>query len=359
MTRVTLQTIADAVGVSRMTVSNAFSRPDQLSAELRERILATASTMGYTGPDPSARALARGSVGTIGLMLTARLTDAFTDEIATRLLVAISAELEPSGRGLTLLGSSVDGDIVPARDVPLDGALVYSCDPTSEAVDYLKRRKLPLVFVDQQPEKGYPCLNVDDRGGARLAAQHLIDLGHRRIALVTRAIDEPGPMSADEVESATFTVRRRFEGWIEALAAAGIEPLLLNATASTEDAGRDAAQFMLGMAPRARPTAVLAYSDRIAQGVMQAAQDADLDVPGDLSVIGFDDAEFARRTRPALTTVRQDVMRKGSEATSLLVRAIASRAPQRTDHRSLPTELIVRSSTARPSVRRTTHRSGT
>lgn len=344
----TLQTIADHVGVSRMTVSNAFSRPDQLSAELRDKILATAAELGYTGPDPAARALAKGAVGTIGLMLTEALHLAFMDEIANRLLSAISEELAESGRGLTLLGSSASRDLVPARDIPLDGALVYSCGISSAAVDFLKRRKLPIVFLDQEPVEGYPCLNVDDRGGARAASQHIVELGHRRVALVTRARNETGLFDESQLPGSPFTSRERLAGWREPLAAAGIEPLIVNASNSTEAAGFGAAELLLDRPADERPTAVLAYSDRIALGVMQAFQDAGLDVPGDVSVVGFDDADFSAHTRPPLTTVHQDVGRKGHEATALLVAAIDARAPQRTDHRLLPTELVVRSSTASP-----------
>src|SRR6476619_3531989 len=122
MGRVTLQTIADRVGVSRMTVSNAFSRPDQLSAELRGRILTAAEELGYAGPDPSARALARGTTGSVGVLLT----DSFRDEVATTFLGAIAEELSPTGLALTLLSASAQTDVIPARDVPMDGALVYS-----------------------------------------------------------------------------------------------------------------------------------------------------------------------------------------------------------------------------------------
>lgn len=346
MTRVTLQTIADALGISRMTVSNAFSRPDQLSAELRDRVLATAERLGYSGPDPAARALAKGSVGTIGLVFTDRLHHAFTDEVATRLLGAISEELAESGRGLTLLGAKAHGDLVPTRDIPLDGALVYACGATSEAVGWLKRRGLPLVFVDQDPVKGYPCINVDDRGGARAAAQHLVDLGHRRIAIITRLAEENGLADLATVPSATYTTRERMAGWFEALDPAGVTPFVVNAEDSTEAAGYVAAGLFLGLAPKERPTAVLAYSDRIALGAVQAARDAGLAVPADVSIVGFDDASFAATSHPPLTTVHQDVGRKGHEATALLHAAIDRRTAQRTDHRVLPTELVVRASTA-------------
>ena len=142
VTRVTLQTVADRVGVSRMTVSNAFSRPDQLSTALREKVLAAAAELGYVGPDPAARALARGTAGAIGVLMTDSLAYAFSDEVATGFLGAVADELAPTGLALTLL-TSARGEHVPARDVPMDGALVYSCGFDSSAVDWLTRRGLP------------------------------------------------------------------------------------------------------------------------------------------------------------------------------------------------------------------------
>ena len=117
VTRVTLQTVADRVGVSRMTVSNAFSRPDQLSTALREKVLAAAAELGYVGPDPAARALARGTAGAIGVLMTDSLAYAFTDEVATGFLGAVADELAPTGLALTLLTSGVRDEHVPARDV--------------------------------------------------------------------------------------------------------------------------------------------------------------------------------------------------------------------------------------------------
>jgi len=175
-----------------------------------------------------------------------------------------------------------------------------------------------------------------------------VALGHRRIALVTR-LDDPRVASS-------YTVTSRMAGWRSVLDEAGLEPVVVNATASTEDAGHEAAQAFLDLPVKRRPTAVLAYSDRIAVGVMQAAQDRDLTVPNDLSVVGFDDAFFAEHTRPPLTTVRQDVHRKGAEATSLLMAAIGQAGAQRTDHRLLPAELVVRSSTSRPGRPQASHR---
>lgn len=350
MARVTLQTIADRVGVSRMTVSNAFSRPDQLSAQLRGKILEAAEALGYVGPDPSARALARGTTGAVGVLLTDSLRDAFTDEVATTFLGAIAEELAPTGLALTLLSATEQPGMIPARDVAMDGALVYSCNTHTTAVDWLKRRKLPLVFVDQVAVPGVPSINIDDRAGARSAAQHLVDLGHRRIDIVTSNPGvEPGVI-ADPIGSAISHVgRQRVLGWLDALDAAGIKPTVVQEWRSDNGGGSQAARLLLERPTP--PTAILCFSDVLAFGVVQTAQSLGLVVPQQLSVVGFDDNPLAQRMRPALTTVRQDVAAKGRAAAAALtasIERVKNGDTGRVRHVLLPTELIVRDSTAPP-----------
>lgn len=350
MARVTLQTIADRLGVSRMTVSNAFSRPTQLSAELRGRILAAAQELGYAGPDPAARALVRGSSGAVGVLLTDSVPYAFTDDVATRFLGAVAEELASTGLALTLLTSSTDGDIVPARDVAMDGAIVYSCRTDSAARDWLMRRKLPLVFVDQDPVPGIPSVNVDDRGGAFTAARHVVELGHRRVGLVTIAMDGPLGIVDPAIAGAAqgHPQHQRMLGWLDALGAAGIEPVVAQIGHNGAGEAHEAADLLLGR--ESRPTAILAFSDVVALGVIRAAAEHGLRVPEDLSVIGFDDSPVAQ-VNPNLTTVRQDVAEKGRQAAAEL-RAGIERARTghsgRARHVMLPTELVVRHSTAPP-----------
>jgi len=351
MARVTLQTIADRLGVSRMTVSNAFSRPDQLSAPLRDRILAEASALGYVGPDPTARALAKGTSGAVGVLLTDSLQYAFTDEIATGFLGAVVEGLAPTGLALTLLTAQQgDGDVVPARDVAIDGALVYSCYVDSPARDWLLRRKLPLVFVDQEPVPGILSVNVDDRSGARAAAQHLVELGHQRVGIVNTVVEGPVGIVDDPLAAVRgHPPRQRMLGWLDALDDAGIVPTVVQTTTDAPNAATTAAETVLGDEPR--PTAVLCFSDVLALGVIRVARSLGLDVPRDLSVVGFDDSPAAQLSDPPLTTVRQDVGEKGRLAATALTAAIAharSGTAARVRHRLLPTELVVRQSTARP-----------
>jgi DNA-binding LacI/PurR family transcriptional regulator len=347
--RVTLQTIAERVGVSRMTVSNAFSRPDQLSSTLRAKILAAADELGYVGPDPAARALARGTSGAVGILLTDSPKDAFADEVATGFLGAIAEELAPTGLALTLLHSSTRDDVNSARDVAMDGAVIYSCkDHNLAATGWLRRRGLPLVFVDDEPVAGQVNINIDDRGGAEAAAQHLVELGHRRVVLATTGLDSgsedyghPQPVASNHVE------RERFTGWTEALRRGGARWKVISIVSGRDtEAVQDRVRPLLD-AP-SPPTAVLALSDLAAYGVMRAADDLGIRVPDELSIVGYDDSPLARRLRPALTTVRQDLAVKGRETASALATAITDvRAGGKvhTRHVVLPTELVVRDST--------------
>lgn len=353
LARVTLQTVADRVGVSRMTVSNAFSRPDQLSSTLRRRILDAAAELGYVGPDPAARALARGTTGAVGVLLTDSLRVAFTDEVATSFLGAIAEELAPTGLALTLLTTSTRQDkAVPARDVAMDGALVYSCETRSPALDWLIRRRLPLAYVDQAPAPGIPSVNVEDRSGARAAAQHLVDLGHRQVGILTAGADGPYGLVADPLtDPAADTPKQRMLGWLDALGRAGIRPTVVRQAPYSVDVD-EGARLLLDTDER--PTAVLCFSDAIAYDVVRTAEDLGLRVPADLSVVGFDDSPLAGRTRPALTTVRQDVSAKARAAVAALTTAIKHErdgTTGRARHVRLPTELIVRDSTVAPPTR--------
>lgn len=344
MARVTLQTIADAVGVSRMTVSNAFSQPDQLSEALRQRILAVADELGYAGPDPVGRALARGTTGTVGILLTDSLQEAFTDEVATTFLASIAGELERHGLALTLLTGTAGSPL--AEQIAVDGALIYSCDMSSPAHAALARRRLPLVLVDQDAKRGVPSVNVADENGAYAAGRHIAELGHAHALLLTYAAPRHDPAAVD-VEFGRAE-RDRLHGWQRGLAGVRTDVVAVRHDASDAEV-RAAAAAALG-APD-RPTAVLCFSDAMALNVLRVAAELGLSVPGDLSVVGFDDARSASVVTPSLTTVRQDVTAKGRVAAELLLQAISDRRAGRrrtATHVMLPTELVVRESTAAP-----------
>ena len=306
MAKVTLQSVADEVGVSRMTVSNAFSRPDQLSADLRTRILAAADRLGYVGPDPAGRALARGRVGSVGLLLNGALSEAFEDEVSAEFVASVADELTRRGLALTVLTPPKDEAFVPARDVAIDGALVYTCEPQSAGVEWLGRRRLPVVAVDQDLGDSVPGVRVDDRGGAAQGARHLLELGHRRIGILTIGlVGQDGELGPSD----SYPARERMAGWLATLSAAGVEPVVVLAPYQPTDAALRSARELLGSGD---VTGVLCFSDVFARAVVRAAEEREVSVPRDLSVVGYDDSPQASTGRPTLTTVSQDVARRGT-----------------------------------------------
>jgi DNA-binding LacI/PurR family transcriptional regulator len=320
---------------------------------LRNRILSAAEKLGYIGPDPAARALAKGTTGAIGVVLTDSLHTAFTDEVATGFLGAVADALDTTGLALTLLsgspgsdtGNPARGDVIPARDVAIDGALVYSCESQPPGVDWLLKRKLPLVFVDHEPVPGWTSINIDDRGGATLAAQHLIDLGHRRIGISMSTHHGPFGLISDPLAGDLGRVAgERIRGWLDVLRPAGIEPLVHRQHLYSAEGDRASAIALLDQPDP--PTAIICLSDAIAFSVIAVAQDRGLRVPEDLSVVGFDDSSLAVRMRPQLTTIRQDLHLKGKVAIEALTRQLNNQSNGAEPPAIvLPTELVVRAST--------------
>jgi LacI family transcriptional regulator len=200
---------------------------------------------------------------------------------------------------------------------------------------------VPVVTVDAAPAPGIPSLTVDDEAGARAAADHLLDLGHRSILILSIG---PFPSQAGD----PWTVRaRRMAGYSGALADRGI--VLSDGSVVYEHASvaGGAEAFGRAWASGLRPTAVIAMCDAMAIGAIHAARDLGLRVPADLSVVGFDDIELARHTDPPLTTVRQSVRDKGREAVRLLLSSPARREDRSDARTHLETRLIIRGSTRR------------
>ena len=314
----TLRTIAEAVGVSRTTVSNAYNRPDQLAPALRDRILGTAHELGYRGPDPAARRLRSGRREAVGLLVSEGLSGALTDPASVMVLQGIAHATEDAGVALLLVPER--GGV---RDAVVDAFCLYSLAAEHPSVAAARERGVPLVVVDAPRIEGHAFVGSEDRRGARLAVEHLLALGHWRFALLTTSVIH----------------RDRLAGYREALEAAGVEWARYELAANLPERGLEGGRLALAANPR--PTALIAATDQLALGALEAASEAGLRVPDEMSVIGFDDIPGAARSRPALTTVRQPLLEKGEVAGRLL-----SDGP---DGREviLPVELVVRGSTAR------------
>jgi DNA-binding LacI/PurR family transcriptional regulator len=338
---VTLATVAEVVGVSRMTVSNAYNRPDQLSPELRERVLAAAHRLGYSGPNPIARTLSRGETGSIGLVLDYPLTVAFSDPASVQFLHGVAEGCEGQARGLSLVPRIEGGGAALVQKALVDGFVVYCVPPQDPRMDAVRSRRLPYVRVDFDPEPGLVDVNIDDEGAARSVAEHLTALGHRRVGIALPHY-LPGDAGPDaQLAAWNHVSSARLAGWRAGLEAAGIDWSIVPVASGPgkgRETGRAAGGRLLDRAER--PTAIIALSDLIALGVLDAAAERGIAVPSELSVAGFDDVPEAASATPPLTTIRQPHRSKGSEAVRLLLEAPDSGSVV------LPTELVVRASTA-------------
>lgn len=349
--RITISHVASALGVAVSTVSNAYNRPDQLSARLRERILATAAELGYPGPDPVARGLRWRRAGAVGVLFAERLSYAFSDPAAVQVLDGIASALETAELGLLLVPGRSDDPTTVQRAL-VDGFIVYSMLEGDPLLAAALARRLPTVLIDQPPDAGGPAICIDDVDGARQAAAHLLGLGHRRIAMITDRLGEehlepdaaePRPLH-ERVATSFFFARRRFQGYREACEAEGLAWEGLAIVECPENSEAEGAEAMRALLARpVPPTAVLCITDRLALGALEAAQQAGLAVPGELSIIGFDDIPGAAEAVPPLTTVRQAHREKGLLAGEALVRLL--RGEEIATPTDLPVKLVVRGST--------------
>lgn len=332
---VTLQTIADELGVSKQTVSNAFGRPDQLSPALRSKILGVADRLGYSGPDPRARALSSGATGVIGVVLTERSADALTDPAAAEFLAGVAEALDASGRNMLLVSGRPDSSpgFSPVGDAAVDGLIVYSLSPNDAHLAAAQRRNLPLVIVDQPRLDDHPYIGIDQHEAGALAAAHLNEMGHSDVAVLALRFARDGRfglVTAERLENAEFPLTSQ--------RLVGITDTADNVVAVWECPDRDAVgDAVEHITQHTNATAIIAMSDAFALDAIDSLRQRNIGVPGDISVIGIDDTPLAQLA--GLSTVHQDHRAKGH----LAVAAILGDAPRP----QIRASLVARSTTAK------------
>ena len=343
--RVRLRDVAERAGVSVGSASQAFGRPELVSEEIRKRVLDAADALGYPGPDPAARRLRLGRAGAIGLIFAERLGYAFTDPAQAPFLQGVASAMEEAPNGLLLIPDSRYRQEAArtVREAAVDGFIVYSTPQNDPRMEAALARRLPVVTVDQPRGAETPFVGIDDRAGARSAAVHLRELGHERVAVLSfiTALDPEGQLELDlSVE--------RLGGYQEGLGEAWDPSLVRVCRPNAPEPAREATLELLGEPEP--PTAILAMTDTLALGALQAAAELGVSVPADLSVVGFDDSPVAAHTTPPLTTVAQPQEEKGRLAAQWLLEDIErGEGPRGRDRQTiLPTELLVRQSTAPP-----------
>lgn len=336
----TLAEVARQAGVTGATVSNVLRGRGKVGTETRERVLAAVRDLGYR-PNLNARALAEGRPQTVALMVSS-IANPFYPEFA----LAVEQAVRKLGYFLVVCNTNDDPEqerayLDAVTGSLAHGVLVMNADFVQiDELVALHQRGVPVVLCmwempDQPP--ALPSIAVDFFRAGMIAAEHLIKLGHRRIGVVMGS-----ELSGNHIW--------RYRGFCEAVRRAGLEPLEDRTVFGhdTIDGGRNAGHALLAAVPGL--TAVFASNDLPALGVLQAAADLGLDVPGDLSVIGITDIQLAHQVRPALTTVAVPIQESAELAVELIMQMIRAKNPEPTApvmREAGAPRLVVRASTGR------------
>ncbi|MEE8601144.1 LacI family DNA-binding transcriptional regulator [Euzebya tangerina] len=336
----TLHDVAAAVGVSARTVSRAVNGEPGLSDATRKRVLETVERMNYQ-TNMLARGLRANRSNTIGLIVT-DLTDPFFPALAQ----SVQQTASKSGHTLILASTQKAAEtesqiLASFRARGVDGTIMFAADGQRRDVLQHAREGLPMVLIDDQdgPAENLTSIRNDLEGGARAAVRHLLEEGHRAIAMISN------------VQSPERS-RGRDRGYAEEMRLAGLgDRTRIVYEEATVDGGAAGMAALLSSPPR--PTGVFAYNDLMAIGAMRAAQAAGLVVPDDLAIVGFDDIRMASLVSPMLSTVRIDRERLGQTAVARLLELIERRAgsgaeePPSATVPVLGCDLIVRESSRR------------
>lgn len=325
--RVSLDTIAQEVGVSRTTVSNAYNHPEHLSPQLRERIFATAARLGYPGPHPVARSLRTQQLGSIGVLFTDDLTYAFEDAASVDFLAGLARSATGMNTSMTLIPvgpqtTTAEQASQLIRSTMVDGFVVYSVAQDDPYLAAIRAGHRPAVVCDQPKDTGsIPFVGIDDKAAIAPAAAALVAAGHRNIGILCIRLDPTennGFVSQQRLQQARHHVQQgRVAGALAVFEAAGIDPAtvpIVERHLNTPQENWAAAQQLLTAHPEC--TAILCTTDTMALGVLQYAADRGWEIPTDLSVTGFDGIMMARERQ--LATIVQPNHAKGRAAGQLL-----------------------------------------
>jgi DNA-binding LacI/PurR family transcriptional regulator len=312
---VTIKDVARRAGVSIATVSYVLNRSASVSEATRARVLEAVAELGYR-PSAIARGLRAQESRVIGYSWLRVPADRW-HPILDRFLYSMTEAAEAQGyQILTFTRAQGDKPWLPYQELLLtgrvDGFILSETNRDDERISYLLERGFPFVaFGRANEEWDFPYLDVDNEAGLRLAVDHLVALGHRRIGLI--AWPEP-----------SLVGHYRYRGYVLALESAGIslDPAWIVRTEHTEAAGRQAMRTLLDLPPRHRPTAVVAVSDLMAIGAINATYEAGLHPGRDVAVVGFDDIPTAQYLRPSLTTLRQPIDEVGERVVNMLLQLI-------------------------------------
>lgn len=327
-----IKDVARAAGVSATTVSHALSGKRKVSPELTMRVRIAMEELGYV-PSRSARNLALGRTRIIGLLVP-DIGNAFFAELTKGIERVASGEqynVIIGNTGFDRTGALMYLEMVRSRAV--DGVVYAAGSPFTDIEISRTIGDMPLVLVDEEVAgSSAPLIVSENYDGGRLAAEHLLSLGHRDVLVLN---------APDELLSGVHRVHGFLEAWY---VGGGRTPQSLEA-GFTAEGGQQAVRAHIGDFKAGRLTAIFAVNDEMAIGALRELREHGINVPGQVSVMGFDDIRSARDVVPALTTVRQDVARLGERAAEILLRILDTGERPASTRVTVPVSLIIREST--------------
>jgi DNA-binding LacI/PurR family transcriptional regulator len=339
---VTIRDVARAAGVSPSTVSRALSLPDIVDPATRDRVMKVADHLGYR-PNRAARGLITGRTGNIGLILPDLANPFFPSVVKGIQRQAHAADYQVFVAD-TDEDASAELGLVRSLAKQVDGIIL--CSPRMKPAELREAATYAPVVLVNRKAGSIPSVAMDNANGMHQIVEHLAGLGHQRIGYVA------GPRSS-------WSTRERLRGLRAAAAAAGLELAEIGHFAPTFEGGTAAAEGVV----ISGVTAVIAYNDLVALGLLSALRERGIDVPTQMSVVGIDNIQMSAMVHPALTTLAIPKEKAGRTAVDLLMHLLAEPSGPAAPVRELPTELLVRQSTApaptptnQPSGRRRTVR---
>jgi DNA-binding LacI/PurR family transcriptional regulator len=337
--------VARAAKVSRSTASNVFSNPDRVRQNLRERVHLAAKKLGYLGPDPKGRILRAGKLNSIGVVSPGQwgVADTLRNPVFAQFLMGVAQACDEAGASMVIVPDKPGHEGI--RSALVDGFIFGRIELLNQ-LEPAQLRRLPFAVVDYNAGRSVNSVRVDARAGAKAAAQHLIDLGHRRFGILSflrgmgpARVFPPGAGRPKSMAGMAID-QEKLQGYAEAFAAAGINiddvPVV-----QAEPWDERAAGVMLDEARGA--TAILSMAVMQAIALIREAERRGINVPADLSIVGFNDIPEAAKCTPPLTTVDSCTMEKGRVAAEIVL--VGTEAKRHV----LQPKLLVRGSTARPS----------
>jgi LacI family transcriptional regulator len=331
--KLTILDVARLAGVSRSTVSRVMNGKDDVRTEVRARVLQVIDETGYR-PSATARSLVSRRTGVLGLVIPWRVSQLLEDPYFVRLIRGVSRASNAAGTTLSLFlfeTEEEEGELYRRVVAPrlVDGLMLVALRKDDPLLDEVANSGLPIVSLGRVIHRDdVSWVDVENFEGSRRAVQHLVGLGHTRIA----AIAPP---------QQTIAGIDRYDGFTKGMREAGLDPELVEFADWSGDGGYAAMRKLL----HHQPTAVFVASDTMAIGALHAIHDSGLSVPDDVAVVGFDDLPASERSSPPLTTLRQPISRIGETLIKILLDQIDTETPEPV-RKLIPTELIIRESSS-------------